>query len=169
MYPDLLGAVREARAPLVSAAITIVRAYVQAGSPPVGTTPMGSFGSWARLVRDAMVWAGSADPVETQRDLVRSRDDEADLVQQLHDLVVAAAHGGEVSSASLVQYVAMTPMRQPEYEATLSAITRNAPRDPTAIGKGLARYADRIVAGRRLVSRVIGGGRKAWRVEMVSG
>jgi hypothetical protein len=63
----------------------------------------------------------------------------------------------------------MTPMRQPEYEATLSAITRNAPRDPTAIGKGLARYADRIVAGRRLVSRVIGGGRKAWRVEMVSG
>ena len=48
----------------VAAALTILLAYRGAGSP-AQANPLGSFEEWSRLVRDALIWLGRADPVET--------------------------------------------------------------------------------------------------------
>ena len=48
----------------VVAALTIMRAYKAAGSPPM-SKPLGSFEKWSRLVRDALLWLGCGDPVAT--------------------------------------------------------------------------------------------------------
>ena len=48
----------------VVAALTIMRAYKAAGSPPQ-SKPLGSFEKWSRLVRDALLWLGCGDPVTT--------------------------------------------------------------------------------------------------------
>ncbi len=62
---DLLAETLNRRAELVMAALAIVRAYIIAGRPNLGLSPLGSFENWSRTVRAALVWAGTADPCET--------------------------------------------------------------------------------------------------------
>lgn len=57
----------EYRAHYLSHALTILRAYHVAGKPEQKLPSWGSFTTWSRLVRGALVWAGCADPFLTQR------------------------------------------------------------------------------------------------------
>lgn len=57
------------RANLLGAGLTILRGYAAAGRPHVGLQPLGSFESWSRVVRDALVWAGDVDPLDATRGL----------------------------------------------------------------------------------------------------
>jgi putative DNA primase/helicase len=65
--------VRSDRGRYLSAALTVVRAYIVAGKP--GRLPWigDPFGAWSDLVRSALVWLGRADPVETMA-VVRAND-----------------------------------------------------------------------------------------------
>lgn len=70
-YPRPREHVREHRAEYVSAALTIVRAWLTSGED-VHLPSMGSFERWSDVVRSALVWLGEEDPVRTQTEL---RDD----------------------------------------------------------------------------------------------
>lgn len=64
------------RPELVCAALTVLSAYIRAGKPDQGAIPLGSFEEWSRLVRDALLWLGRADPVKTMeriRELTRRK------------------------------------------------------------------------------------------------
>src|SRR5262249_28619837 len=52
---------RDHRAELVAAGLTVMRAFFVAGQPQQ-TKPAGSFEVWSRTVRDCLVWLGEADP-----------------------------------------------------------------------------------------------------------
>ncbi|HET8938485.1 MAG TPA: hypothetical protein VFN67_33805 [Polyangiales bacterium] len=68
-YPKILQHVREHRAELMSAALTIVRAYHCAGRPPVKVTPLGSFEEWSDWVCRPLVWLGLPNPIDTQDEI----------------------------------------------------------------------------------------------------
>lgn len=76
-HPDLLGYVAEHRAELLSAALTIVRAFLVSGAT-VRLKAMGSYEEWSETIRGAIVWCGLADPIETVND-VRSSDLKAEV------------------------------------------------------------------------------------------
>ncbi|NGX58708.1 MAG: hypothetical protein K940chlam3_01616, partial [Chlamydiae bacterium] len=57
------------RAHLVHAALTILRAYNQAGRPSQGLSPFGSFEEWSGWVRSALVWCGLEDPCKTRHSI----------------------------------------------------------------------------------------------------
>ena len=59
---DLKAWVLQHRGRLLAAIYTIPRAYLLAGAPDVGLKPIRGFDEWDRVVRRALVWAGSADP-----------------------------------------------------------------------------------------------------------
>jgi hypothetical protein len=65
-HPDLRAHVLRERKSLVEAALTILVAYCAAGRPRQ-VSPLGSFEGWSDHVRSAAVWAGAADPIETNR------------------------------------------------------------------------------------------------------
>src|SRR5262249_24390142 len=73
-HPDLLGYVGSRRDQLLAAALTILRAYCVADRPDQQLTAWGSFDSWSRLVRAAVVWVGLPDPGQT-RLLLQQRAD----------------------------------------------------------------------------------------------
>ena len=50
------------RATYVAAALTIMRAYLAAGSPKV-CGPFGSYPEWSAMVRSPLVWLGEPDPI----------------------------------------------------------------------------------------------------------
>lgn len=58
---DPMKAVMADRGRYVAGCLTIVRAYLAAGSPG-RLPPPASFGEWSNLVRSALVWLGCADP-----------------------------------------------------------------------------------------------------------
>ncbi len=73
-YPDVVGTARQYRDRLLSAALTIVRAYIAAGKPPIEMEAWGGFESWSRLVRGAIMWTGLEDPAKTRHQLEKEAD-----------------------------------------------------------------------------------------------
>jgi hypothetical protein len=61
-HPRLLDWLSQERPRLLSAALTLLRAYWVAGRPPQPFEPYGSFEAWSDLMRSALVWGGLPDP-----------------------------------------------------------------------------------------------------------
>jgi hypothetical protein len=79
-HPELLSAIREKRAQLVRAVLTILRAFVCAREdgvdvPDAGT--MGSFEAWARMVPPALMFAGGPNILRARPESGRGGDDES--------------------------------------------------------------------------------------------
>ena len=70
---DLHEQVPKFRGELVSAALTIVRAYIVAGCPDGKVPVFGRYEEWSRYVRQPLVWLGLPDPCETKR-VIEARD-----------------------------------------------------------------------------------------------
>jgi hypothetical protein len=71
---DLAAYTIEHRGELVCAALTIMKAFIQAGKPDQGLTPM-DFPAWSSLVRNAVKWATGEDPAIGRKDLTESDPD----------------------------------------------------------------------------------------------
>jgi hypothetical protein len=73
-HPDLLSTVKNTAATVLAAAMTVVRAFLRAGSPRAAVRPFGSYEEWSRWVRNLLLWVGAADPVASQEELRLERD-----------------------------------------------------------------------------------------------
>jgi hypothetical protein len=74
---DLRRYVRENRGRLLSAAITILRAWFFAGRPRPGLPAWGSYEGWSDVVRSCVVWAGQPDPGDARLALQSAADRDA--------------------------------------------------------------------------------------------
>jgi hypothetical protein len=73
-HSPLVPWVEQERPRLTIAALTILRAYFEAGCPAQGVTQLGSFEAWSALVRQALIWVGEADPCEGRKDIEAESD-----------------------------------------------------------------------------------------------
>ena len=64
---NLIAWVIENRKLLLAKALTVLRAFFLADCPDCRLKPWGSYESWSRLVRNAIVWCDLPDPGETRR------------------------------------------------------------------------------------------------------
>jgi hypothetical protein len=60
--PDLVQEVLRERGRYVSAALTIVRAWIVAGRPKTACRPLAGYGDWSDLCRQPLLWLNCADP-----------------------------------------------------------------------------------------------------------
>jgi hypothetical protein len=65
---DPLALASAGRGEYVAAALTLVRAYLNAGAPSV-CGPFGSYSAWSTMVRSPLVWLGEPDPVASLEDM----------------------------------------------------------------------------------------------------
>jgi hypothetical protein len=84
-YPDLFKTVKEKRNELLSAALTILKAYILAGRPSQKIPAWGSFEEWSALVRGCLVWAGQPDPAESRAELEAQADTGKQAIAELID------------------------------------------------------------------------------------
>jgi putative DNA primase/helicase len=71
-----LARTKERRVSLLTAALTILRAWLSLDKAPEGMpTPLGSFEDYSRVVRNALIWLGEDDPVGVQE--TREKEDPA--------------------------------------------------------------------------------------------
>jgi hypothetical protein len=170
-HPDLKRWVRKHRARLAVAGLTILRAYFAAGCPDGKLTPWGSFEEWSKLIRQAIVFAGQADPWQT-REAVRDADRSVEHVRLLH----AGLEGADVNSDGLTSADIVRLLSHPTGQDTVDAwrtlrlaITElcGAKFDSRRIGYSLRRFRGRVYGGKRLECRTGHGGVKRWFVEPV--
>lgn len=60
--PDLVREVLRERGRYVSAALTIVRAWIVAGRPKTACRSLAGYGDWSDLCRQPLLWLNYADP-----------------------------------------------------------------------------------------------------------
>jgi hypothetical protein len=168
---DLRAWVRERRARLVVAALTILRAYVVAGRPNVGVKSWGSFEQWSSLVPAALVWAGAANPMATRPSEDASMEPEkAALMTLLANWSRLAGNDGITAKGAVG---ALYPvMRQPgppdgfddlrDAIEILTSAQSGKPPTPARVGYALRKARKRNVGGRHIDVRVDRNGVCQW-------
>jgi hypothetical protein len=154
-HPELFEHVLKNREELLSCALTILRAYVVAGSPKQNIPAWGSFESWSNLVRGALVWAGMKDPAETRNELERDADASRFICNGLVEgwLELQAETGKfdgmtcrEARDALSNDSIAAKELREALMEITHSRVLPSA----HTIGRNLREVRDRVLGGKVL-------------------
>jgi len=152
-----LDMVLRLRGPLIKAALTIPLAYLAAGAPAVGTSPLGGFEEWDRLVRRPLVWLGLADPMDATSQL-RAEDPDLEALQALLTAWSDLFAGDARTAADVIREgmavgegMDLSAPTHPALREALMLISGG--RQPTArsLGYWLRARKDRVVSGMRFV------------------
>tara|TARA_R110002049_G_scaffold72490_7_gene187573 strand:- start:156155 stop:158947 length:2793 start_codon:yes stop_codon:yes gene_type:complete len=166
-HADLLGWTRENRAKLVTAALTVLRAYFVAGCPKQPDGQFGSFESWSDVIRGSIVWAGLADPMTT-RETAREDDQSAAVVNGLiAGLLLADERGDGLTCSGIVKEL-NKPEPLERYETLGTVVTEMIGKpDTRRLANQLKKYKGRVSNGFRLASRSGHGGVLRWTAEQI--
>jgi hypothetical protein len=165
-FPDVRQHVYRHRAELLASALTILSAYSQAGRPPQGLTPWGSFEGWSAVVREAVVWAGLPDPGETRQELVETADREAGALRELLETWGQIDPDGYgMTAAEIADRLRASPNDCREFRAALLELCQPGHGElPSArhIGNQFAHIRRRVIGGKALDFRERRARRRAW-------
>lgn len=151
---DLKKWVPEHRHELITAGLTVLRAYHNAGRPAHGGKALGSFEAWDSWVRGALVWCGWADPVRTQAAAEQSDGARAEL-ERVVTLWLAVLGDKALSAAEVIERCGMSSCV--DLRDALLEVAADV-RHPDTIsarrlGRWLERHRGRVVCGCRVERR----------------
>lgn len=161
--PDLLAVVRGDRERYVTAALTVVRAWIVAGKPIAPCKALAGYGSWSELCRQPLLWLGLPDPAQAIFDGL-ANDPDREVLGRL----MAAWQAQFGSDGTMVKDVVkrIGEMR-PGVEDLSDAIIDTGNRLPVnrlSLGWWLKGHAGQIVDGRKLVKATKKRNADAWHV-----
>lgn len=136
------------RARLLSAALTVLRAYAVAGKPEQPIVPYGSFEEWSGWIRSALVWLGETDPCLSRTAL----EDDDPVLSALHSIMPLWSH-----DLGPRTYTAAEVCNQVGGDLLVAlldvAASRRDPEklDPKRLGRWLLKYKGRVASGLRIV------------------
>lgn len=150
-FPDVIAWVKENRALLVVAGLTILRAHA-AACWPVGVPQWGSYEAWRRTVGAAVHWASGHDPLATRENL--DGDDEGAnaldrLLKWFEGMGMTQGKGEQYSAAALLGKASHDEELMDVLECLHGKQTK---LDSRALGYALRANAKRIRANRYLVA-----------------
>jgi hypothetical protein len=150
-HPNLLAWVGDNRFKLLTAALTILRAYCASGRPDQRLPAWGSFEGWSGLVRSAVAWIEMPDPGETRLLL----QEQADLGAESMNVILASWERMDsvrrgLTTAEVVQRVRDSSDNPPDYIVDLRDALEVflGKLDARLLGNKLRSYRRRIFAGR---------------------
>jgi hypothetical protein len=172
---DLHTVVPARRAELVAAGLTIIRAYLAAGSPAQEVPTFGRFESWTRWCRDPLLWLRQADPSQTRR-----KAETRDPVRELLTTLLQAWHGQFGSTlatvAEAVTLAGTTTLQPVDVElrqALLRALADIAGERGTInarrLGRFISRHERRVEGGLRFEQGEQRQGVATWRAVGLAG
>jgi hypothetical protein len=171
-------ALKRERGRYAVAALTVLRAYIIAGRP-IRRQPLGGFEGWSDLVRNALLWLGEEDPVETVES-ARAEDPE----RQRLEAVIAQWHAvleyrsitarAVIDEACASRFEKGTGPNGTDHHVLLHPDFRNALLDVAnergrvsagRLGKWLSANKHKIVGNHRLAAAPLSAGSARWKLE----
>lgn len=158
--PDLKAWCREHHPRCVTAALTVLRAYVVAGRPSQGLAGWGSFEQWRDLIGNAIAWAGGPDVMACRPTIAGNFDDETSALRTLLEQLPVFARTGTTINHMLTDLYSPERMRgnaPPDgFDAlrealeTLAPTKSGHPPNHQKLGLAFKRCLRRVVGGRYL-------------------
>lgn len=165
--PDLVREVLHERGHYVSAALTLVRAWVAAGRPKTPCRSLASFGDWSDLCRQPLLWLGCADPTASVFEAMAEDPDRESLARLLgawfavYGKVPARVRDAVNQSSTLNE----THVELREVLHDIAGERGEVNR--RKLGWWIRRHVGRIVDGMRFVRAGANGSVEQWRVDVV--
>jgi hypothetical protein len=172
-HADLLGYCKANRARFVTAALTLLRAWVVAGRPRCGCKTWGSFEEWAAMIPPAISFAGGDDPMQCRlSELGEESPEKAALRIVIEFWPKLAPMGMTIKTALAVLYPADCKGYEPNdgMGALREAIEVLAPTMPgkqpagRKLGDEFRHLKGKIVGNAKLVGKPDRNGVMVWRV-----
>ena len=174
---DLEGHVRRNRPALVTAGLTIVRAYVVAGGPDQELTPM-DFPAWSHLIRNAIHWATGVDPCATRAEARDDDDSATELARLIPEWEALCKGEGKdaLSPAEALKAVKPDPItrcsRYDElYELFVGMTKRGDLPTSGALGTRLGKHRGKVIRtedGLKALHRIKIRGTRLWFVKSIA-
>jgi putative DNA primase/helicase len=128
------------RCELVTAALTVLRAYHVAGRPN-RVPPLDSFREWSKTVREPLLWLDAGDPVKTME---RTRKTDP-VLRSLRGVMRAWFEAFTVSPATARMATAEADSRPALHDALMAVVGRAGKVEGRMFGNWLAKHSDRVV------------------------
>jgi hypothetical protein len=165
---DLVGDVLRERERYVSAALTVVRAWVVAGCPLTACIPLAGYGAWAAWCRQPLMWLACPDPAASLFKAMSEDPDRATLLRFLdcwHE-----QFGGDAKMVRDVirSTIVLRPGIEEFQEVMLEVAGEHGRINTRKLGRWIARHSGRTVNGLRLVKAPKSRNVENWRVESVT-
>jgi putative DNA primase/helicase len=151
---DPLVVAKEDRAEYVVAALTILRAYHTADER-ITINPLGSYETWSRRVREALVWLGCSDPCETMTSARRADPVTTQLSSAIAAWRSSIGINKPLPSQAVVEIANRVDLKgaaaNPDLrEALLAVAGEKGAIDVRRLGKWLAKNEDRVIDGHKI-------------------
>lgn len=165
---DPMVVLRQRREAFVAHALTIVRAWLAAGSPQRDVPPMNSFEQWSLWVRQPLMWLGLPDPA------LRSFEQQAlDPERELLGRCLQAWRGVFGSTPSMIREAVATISMSGTAAKELQEVMKEIAEERSEInrrrlGKWISRHQGRIVNGMKFVRAPGHTSAERWSVKSVT-
>ncbi len=164
--PDLVRDVLRERGRYVSAALTIVRAWLAADRPKTACKSMAGYADWSNLCRQPLLWLGCADPAASVFEAMAEDPDRETLGRLLTAWHTTFGKTPVMVRDALKQ--AALPGEQQELSEVLRDIAEERGEiNRRKLGWWIKRHSNRIVDGRRFVRASGNRSAEAWQVDLV--
>jgi hypothetical protein len=165
--PDLVRDVLRERGRYVSAALTIIRAWIVAGRPKTECMSLASYGDWSELCRQSLLWLGSPDPTASVFEAM-AEDPDRETLSRLLNAWFAVFGKTEAMVRDAVKQASMFHDQHSELREVLRDIAdERGEINRRKLGWWIRRHAGRIVDGLRIVRATGNGSAERWRIEVV--
>ena len=164
--PDLIRELLQERERYVSAALTIIRAWMVAGKPQTNCKSLASYGEWSDLCRQPLLWLGCVDPTSSVFEALAEDPDRETLARLLEAWYTEF---GKTPTMIREAMNAINQLRDCELREVLQDIaSERGEINRRKLGWWFKRHAGRVVNGLRLVRCSGNSSAEKWRVESVS-
>ncbi len=165
--PDLVWEVLRERCRYVSAALTIVRAWIVAGRPKIACRSIAGYGDWSALCRQPLLWLNCADPTVSVFEAMSEDPDRETL-----DRLLTAWQSVFGKTPAMVRDAVKQASVPYDEHIELREVLRDIADERGEInrrklGWWIRRHSGRIVNGRRFVRASGNRSAEAWQVEMM--
>jgi hypothetical protein len=166
--PDLVRDVLRQRGRYVSAALTVVRAWIGAGRPKTDCKPLAGFGDWSDLCRQPLLWLGLADPTDSVF-MAMAEDPDRETLGRILTAWQAVFGKTAAMVRDAVKQAASFGDEYVELREVLRDIAdERGEINRRKLGWWIRRHAGRIVDGRRFVRGSGTRSAETWQVESAS-
>lgn len=166
--PDLVRNLLRERGRYVSAALTIVRAWIVAGRPKTTCKSLGSYGEWSDLCRQPLLWLGCADPTASVFEAMAEDPDRETLARLLAAWQSVFGKAPAMVRDAVKQAHLLQNEHTELHEVLHDIADERGEINRRKLGWWMRRHAGRIVGGLRFVRTSGNSSAEKWRVESVS-
>jgi len=165
--PHLVRDLLKDRGRFVSAALTLVRAWVVAGSPMAPCRALAGYGAWSDFCRQPLLWLGMDDPIEGLLEVMAEDPERATLISFMDAWMGAFGKTGAMVRDA-VNRVAAGGQREAELQDVLEEIANDRGSvNPRKLGWWIKKHVGHIAGGRRIARGSGNASSERWRVEEV--